>query len=126
VTPSRPDYGFDAPGVLIGFGVASLVAIAVAVSATVRASTLWMVIGYTSAAWFAATLQQVLGALAVARVNPFERITRIAHKAKQISTDAEELVDQFLELGCHVSIGRWTNLTIMPVQTPGNVPESCR
>jgi SAM-dependent methyltransferase len=55
VTRRRPDYGFDAPYVLMGFSVASLVAVAVAVSATARASTLWMVIGYTSAAWFAAT-----------------------------------------------------------------------
>jgi arsenite methyltransferase len=55
VTSSRPDYGVDAPYVLIGFGVASLFAIAVAVFATTRGSTLWMITGYTSAVWFAAT-----------------------------------------------------------------------
>jgi hypothetical protein len=43
VTSSRPDYGFDAPYVLIGFGVASLFAIAVAVFATTRGSTLWTI-----------------------------------------------------------------------------------
>jgi uncharacterized protein (UPF0335 family) len=51
-------------------------------------------------------VQQVLGALAVARVNPIERVTRILHEAKQISTDVKELVNQLVELGGHVSLWR--------------------
>jgi hypothetical protein len=41
----------------------------------------------------------------VARVNLLQRVARIVHKAKQISTDAEELLNQCLELGGHVSLG---------------------
>jgi hypothetical protein len=51
-------------------------------------------------------VEQVLGALAVTRVNLLERVTRIRHKAKQIPADMKELVNQFLKLGSHVSLGR--------------------
>jgi hypothetical protein len=51
-------------------------------------------------------VEQVLGALAVTHVNLLERVTRIRHKAKQIPADMKELVNQFLKLGSHVSLGR--------------------
>jgi uncharacterized heparinase superfamily protein len=51
-------------------------------------------------------LEQVRGALAVARVNLPERVTRIRRNAKQIPADMKELVNQFLKLGGHVSLGR--------------------
>jgi uncharacterized heparinase superfamily protein len=51
-------------------------------------------------------LEQVRGALAVARVNLPERVTRIRRNAKQIPADMKELVNQFLKLGGHASLGR--------------------
>ena len=36
------------------------------------------------------------------RVNLLERFTRLAHQANEIPADAEELVNQFFELGGHL------------------------